>query len=126
MPHLIVLNFIKNLTWKGWLAVAAILCILVLMGTCAVNKVVDQFGDNRQVTENNKDRDLREDLSVKRQDNVTTVINAERKLNETLDQIPDGVPSARRLARACHELRSDGYEPLPVACRPEANGESPG
>lgn len=119
---LIAMSFVKNLTWKGWLAVGAVAIILALLTTLAVNKVIDRWGDNKQITENNEDRALREDLSVKRTETNAQIITEERKLNEILDKLPDAVPSDRRLARACNELRSDSrHVVLPAACGPREN-----
>jgi demethoxyubiquinone hydroxylase (CLK1/Coq7/Cat5 family) len=121
MPFLI-LNFVKNLTWKGWLAVAAVAVITAILSTMAVNKVIDHFSDNKQVQVNNEDRELREELSVKREDTNTKINTEERQTNEVLAKLPDEKPSARRLARACDELRRNGgHEPLPVACRSATN-----
>ncbi len=120
--HLIILSFIKSLTWKGWLAVAAITMIGAILTTMAVNKVMDNWGDNKQIQENNEDRALREDLAIKREDTNTKINDEVRKTNEVLDKLPDAVPSDRRLARACRELRANGgHEPLPAACGPATN-----
>jgi len=116
-----ILNYVKKLSWQNWLMIAALLVVLTLVGTCTTNKVIDWFGDNKQVQENNKDRELRENLSVNRLETETKISNEERQLNAELAKIPDGVPSARRLARACNELRDRGYVPLPTECRPEEN-----
>jgi hypothetical protein len=113
-----VLNFVRTLSWKGWLGVAAIAVIVALLGTLAVNKVIDNWGDNKQVQVNNEDRKLRDDLSMKREETNTNINTEERKTNEVLDKLPDAKPSDRRLARACRELRADNrHSELPVACR---------
>lgn len=113
-----ILNFARTLSWKGWLTVVAVAIIVALLGTMAVNKVVDHFNDDKQVQENNEDRELREDLSVKRDDTNTKINDEERKTNEVLNKLPDGKPSPRRLSRACRELRDGGHVPLPASCGP--------
>ena len=39
-----------------------------------------------------------------------TVTNLERELSDAVANIPDEVPTARRLARACAQLRSQGVD----------------
>lgn len=109
-------NFMKGLGWKDWIMVVALGLILVLITTCTVDNITDHIGQNRQVEANNEDREIREDLSVKRQETEAQITESERKLNEELAKLPDAVPSPRRLARACGELRDRGYQPLPASC----------
>lgn len=116
MP-LFLLNFVRTLSWKGWLAVAAVAVLVAIFTTMTVNNIIDHFSDDKQVQVNNKDRELREELSVKREDTNNKINEEERKTNEVLDKLPDAKPSDRRRERACRELRDSGYEPLPVSCR---------
>lgn len=114
-------QIIRTLPWQSWLWVLAIGVVATILITSGVNKVIDHFNDNRQVQENNKDRELREELSVKRSESETKINNEERELNAELAKLPDAMPSDRRLARACRELRNDGHVELPVACRSASN-----
>lgn len=123
---LTVINFVKNLTPKGWLVVVLLAVAVLALGTCAVQKVTDHFDRNNAVKVNNEDRELREDLSVKRQETEQAITSNERVLNEALNKLPDDVPSARRIARACHELRNDGHVVLPAECGPPEGGQGPG
>lgn len=117
----IILSFARNLTWKGWFTVAVVAGVLALLTTLAVNKVIDNLGDNAQVRSNNEDRELRDDLSKKRTKTETKINTDERLLNEELAKIPDAVPSDRRLLRACRELQNDGHVVLPASCGPYTN-----
>lgn len=113
-----VVNFVQNLTWKGWILVIPLIVVLVLLGQCSVNKALNSFGERKQIEQNNEDRDLREKLAVKRQESETQISTEEKLLNAELAKLPDEMPSDRRIARACHELRNDKHIELPAVCRP--------
>lgn len=116
-----VLLFARKMTPTHWAIAALLALVVILMGTCAVNNVSNYFERNDAVKANNADRVLREDLSVKRQDKELEIVAARKELDATLEKLPDAVPSDRRLARACHELRHDGYSVLPPECGPYTN-----
>ena len=111
-------RFVTKMKPVHWAVVILLFVVLLLIGTCTERAIRGAFDRNNAVKVNNKDRVIREDLSVDRQKSETALVANEAKLNETLAEIPTSVPSPRRLARACHELRSDGYVELPPACRP--------
>jgi len=115
---LTVLDFARKMTRTQWLIAALLALVVIVLSTCAVQKVQGHFDRNNAVTVNNRDRDLREDLSVKRQDKELEIVAARKELDDTLEKLPDAVPSNRRLARACLELRNDGYVALPPECGP--------
>jgi hypothetical protein len=117
-----VWNLARNLRPRGWLVVALLAMVLLFLGTCTVQKITSHFERNDAVKSENADRGLREALSNDRQQTELAIIQKESELNEALDNLPDDTPSSRRLARACLELRNDGYVELPAACRPETNG----
>lgn len=115
---LILVNFAKNLTWKGWLIVAAVAALMAIFSTLTIGSIIDRFSDNQIVKENNQDRKLREKISEKRQETETQITESERQTNEVLAQLPDAKPSPRRIARVCNELRNRPNVELPAECRP--------
>jgi hypothetical protein len=118
---LALIGFARGLTWKGWLAVAAVAAVVAILSTIAVGSIIDHFSDDKVVRENNKDRELREELSVQRAESETKITTEERQLNEELAKLPDAIPSDRRLLRACRELRDDGHSVLPSECGSATN-----
>lgn len=111
------LNLIQNLTWKGWLVVIPLIVILVVLAQCSVNKALNGFGERKQIEQNNEDRNLREKLAEKRQASETKISTEEKLLNAELAKLPDNIPSDRRIARACFELRNYEHVQLPPECR---------
>ena len=118
---LMIINVVRGLTWKGWLAVVIIAAVVVILSTLAVGSAINHFSDNKVVRENNEDRKLREDLSVQRAESEAQITTEERQLNEELAKLPDAMPSDRRLLRACRELRNDGHSVLPPECGAATN-----
>jgi len=108
----------RALTPLGWLSVALCVVIVVLMSTCVTMKIRHDADARKAVIEANEDRDVRETLSDKRTKDAVSLNEQKKALDDALDAIPDSTPSARRIARACVELRSRKHEPLPAECGP--------
>ena len=113
-----IIRLVQGFTWKGWLLNIVIIVAVLAIGQCTVHKALNEIKKDQQTKAYNEDRALREKLSQMRAEAEYNLTNEERQLNEELSKLPDEVPSARRLARACRELRNDGYVELPAICGP--------
>ena len=111
-----LISLAKGMSWQNWIFNILFISFFLILGQCTVHKALNEIKKDQQTKAYNQDRALREKLSKMREEAEYNLTMEERQLNEELSKLPDEIPSARRLARACRELRNDGYAELPPIC----------
>lgn len=106
----------RSLSPTGWLLVAILIILVVVMSTCAIRS---SFKDDRPSRgEVIKDQQARENAADSRLTDTTKRLDNTEKLNEAVAPFPDTRPSDRRLALECQRMRNNGVARLPAFCGP--------
>jgi hypothetical protein len=106
---------------KGWLAVAVLAAFLLFGAYCAHGAAEGER--DRQAAETRRAEGKastgRETASAERLNDALSNNAAREELTDALDQLPDAVPSDRRVRLACERLRRQGTpaDDLPERCR---------
>lgn len=114
-------TFVRNIRPSGWLVILALVVTMASISYCTTKTIRNHLDKREAVKSGNADRELREGIAAHRQANESSIVATEKELNNELATLPDSLPSQRRLARACLELRNDGHLTLPAECGPQAN-----
>ena len=112
----------RSLSVAKWLMILAAVLVIMLLGTCTVNKVTEMVTHNKQVREQNRDIAARDKSDAQRVEDLQEIRTNTEKLNEIVESVPPTVPSAQRYALACARMRADSrVKQLPARCGSEAN-----
>ena len=117
-------EMIRALTAPAWGLLALLLALIVLLAWCSWDGQRDRRkaeADRRaDITTLERDRDAREAAADQRLEDTVSIAHREKERADATAPLPDNRPSARRLARACVQLRQQGTREadLPAVCRP--------
>ena len=112
----------RSLSAAKWLMILAAVLMVLLVGTCTVNKVTDMVTHTKQVKAQNRDIAARDKSDAQRAKDLQEARANMEKLNAAVDEVPASVPSAQRYALACARMRADSrVKQLPARCRSETN-----
>ncbi len=112
----------RSLSAAKWLMILAAVLLVLLLGTCTVNRVMDSMGHRQVVKEQNRDIAARNKSDAQRVEDLEEIRTNTEKLNEIVESVPASVPSAQRYALACARMRADSrVRELPARCRSETN-----
>lgn len=118
-------EFLRGMTaTSGALIVLLTLCLL-LFGWCTYDASRGRRDDDARVAANARAADRNTGaVSQAADQRVADTLNTathKQELSDAVAQLPDAVPSARRVALACERLRQQGTRDtdLPTVCRPE-------
>ena len=116
--------FLKGLSPLSW-ALIAIAALLLLWGSVsAISAVRHYFEGQSAQRAQNQDIRARETAAEKRVEDAAILDQNQDNLSNVIQPIPDGKPSAVRLAIACQRLCNSGREQLPPSCGPQAKCEA--
>lgn len=111
------------------LIVVAIFCLCVVVGVAVCTR--DARDDLRRAEANTgavtRDSAAKEKAADERLSDTLTINAREKERSDATASLPDARPSARRLARACVQLRQQGTRDaaLPAICRSGARSQAP-
>jgi predicted negative regulator of RcsB-dependent stress response len=104
------------------LLIAVALGAAVLVGQCVFRKAVDNQEQQHSQQLQTRNAEAREKAAEQRATDVAASQKLEKDLNNATAQMPDALPTPRRLARACAQLRAQGDD---TSRLPQCNGPAP-
>lgn len=117
-------EFLRGMTATSWALVALLGLILITFGWCSYDASRDRHAEEARVAANARAADRNTAaVSQAADQRVTDTLNTatlKQELSDAVAQMPDAVPSPRRVALACERLRQQGARDgdLPAECRP--------
>ena len=118
-------ELLRSLTAPAWAVIALLAALLVLLAWCSWDgqRAARKTEADRRtdVATLERDRDARDAAADARLTDTQTAASREKERADATAALPDSLPSVRRVARACVQLRQQGTREadLPAVCRPE-------
>jgi hypothetical protein len=117
--------------WKAAVGAAVMFPMAFMLGQCSGEsnaKAKQKAADAVAIVEVLKtDAKAKEKAADERLADAEAVAETKEKLTDAVQNLPDAMPSARRVALACQRLRNDGQDVsrLPACSGPQGPGQAP-
>lgn len=115
-----LITFFTGASPVTWALLATAVVMLLVVTTCTINGIRHDLSVSKTDKIVAKDIQARDNASAKRLEDLQVNQAMQESLTNAVKDLPDDVPSARRLALACQRLRNQGTraDKLPASCRP--------
>ena len=116
-------EFLRGMTATSWALVALLALCLLTFSWCSYDSSRNRREDEARVAANARAADRNTGaVGQAAEERVADTLNTaaqKQELSDAVAQLPDAVPSARRIALACERLRQQGTRDpnLPAVCR---------
>lgn len=117
-------EFFRTLTAPAWGVIALLGALLALLAWCSWDgqrgRRAAEAARRTDIGTLQRDQVARDNAADARLTDTQTASSREKERADATANLPDNRPSARRLARACVQLRQQGTRDadLPAICRP--------
>ena len=120
---LFIKDIARSMTTLGWVVLALVIALALLVATCAEQDARDARHAEREAKARAalQERARKADGAASDQRRIDTIIihQNEKALTDAVKDLPDARPGPRRVALACQRLRNQGIAEtdLPAECR---------